>query len=161
MRTLSARQLVIFRAVAATIVAEPGAPVPPERLDFAVSELRLYASSMGGQTRLAFGLALLVVQLAPLFLIGRLSLFTNLPAPGRLSCLERLEAGPLGLLLVLLKTMVCLLYYEHPDALAATGYDAVGLLAPAHVEGASPLARLVPDEGPQRAGLRAAPGAGS
>lgn len=159
MRTLSARQLVIFRAVAATIVAEPGAPVPPDRLDFTVSELRLYAASMGRQTRLAFGLALLVVQLAPLFLIGRLSRFTNLADAGRLRCLERLETSPLGLLLVLLKTMVCFVYYEHPDALASTGYDGVGLLGPAHVEGASPLAPLVADENPPRARLRAAPGA--
>ncbi len=150
MKNLSTRQLAVAHAVAATIFeADSLHPVPPERLDFTMRELRAYVARAGLQTRAAFRAAFIVVQFAPLFLIGRLHRFTSLSAQAKAVYLRKLEAGPLGLVMVLLKTVLSFVYFEHPDALASTGYDAQGLLGPAWAAGSpSPISKLRVIENP-------------
>ena len=130
MKTLSPRQLAIVRAVAATLF-DDGGGVPDERIAFTLRGLRAYLERAGLQTRMAFRAALLVVQFAPLLLLGRLHRFVRLAPAERARCLLRLETSRLGLVLVLLKTTLCLHYFEHPEVLARTGYDGQGLIGPA------------------------------
>ncbi|AKU89722.1 hypothetical protein AKJ08_0109 [Vulgatibacter incomptus] len=128
--------------MAATLFEADG-PVPRERLDFAIEELRAYVARVGFQTRLAFDAAFFVMQVAPLFVFGKLRRFTSLSTLARRRCIERLEQSRLGLVVVLLKTMLSMVYFEHPDALAGTGYDAEGLIGPAWAQGStSPLSKL-------------------
>jgi hypothetical protein len=142
MRVLSPRQLRIARALTATLF-DDGSGIPPERLDYAMAELARYAARVGRFTRLALAFALWVMQLAPLLFLGIFRRFTDASAEIRLRCLRRLEVSRLGLVMVLLKTVLSLIYFEHPDALASTGYDAQGLLGPAWAQGdVSPVARL-------------------
>lgn len=129
MKTLSSRQLAIARAVAATLFQTGGEqPVPGERLDFAIEELRDFVARVGFQTRLAFGAALFVLQAAPFLMMGKLRRFTRISARARKRCLEKLEASRLGLVIVLLKSVLSFVYFEHPEALASTGFVARELL---------------------------------
>lgn len=144
MKALTSRQLEIARTVAATLFeTDASKPLPPERLDFAIEELRDFTARAGIQTRMAFNAAFIVVQLAPLLFLGKLRRFTRLSAIARKRCIQKLESSRLGLVMVLLKTVLSFVYFEHPDALASTGYDAEGLLGPAWaVGGRSPIAKL-------------------
>lgn len=139
MKTLSSRQLAVARAIAATLFeADALHPVPRERLDFALQELRAYVSKVGLQTRLALGAAFFVLQHAPFLLIGKIRRFTRLSGEARRKYLEKLERSRFGIVMVLVKTLLSFVYFEHPDALAGTGYDAQGLLGPAYAVGAAP-----------------------
>jgi len=144
MKTLSSRQLQIAYAVAATLFeADAASPVPKERLEFAMEELRAFAARVGLQTRLAFKAAFVVMQLAPFLMLGKVQRFTRLSMIARRRCLKKLEASRFGLVVVLLKTILSFVYFEHPEALAETGYDAEGLLGPAWAAGTtSPISKL-------------------
>lgn len=142
MKALSFRQLRIARSLAATLF-DDGSGVPADRLDFAMGELQGYAARAGRLTRLALRFAFWVLQLTPLFLCGIFRRFTSVSADIRQRCVGKLEGTRLGLVVVLLKTVLSMVYFEHPDALASTGYDAEGLLGPAWAQGsASPVAKL-------------------
>ncbi|HWV37914.1 MAG TPA: hypothetical protein VN033_05500 [Vulgatibacter sp.] len=144
MKTLTSRQLAVARAIAATLFeADALHPVPRERLDLVLQDLRAYVARVGLQTRLALGAAFFVLQHAPFLLIGKIGRFTRLSGEARRRYLERLERSRFGIVMVLVKTLLCFVYFEHPDALAGTGYDAQGLLGPAWALGAaSPISRL-------------------
>ncbi len=147
MASLSPRSLDVAAAVAEALF-DRGARgrVPPERLAFLRAELASYARSIGPQTSLALRAALLVAQLAPLALGPRRARLTSLPPDERGHALEALERSRLGLVVVLLKVTLTMLYFEHPAALAETGYDAQGLRGPAFAPGASPLLPLARPE---------------
>jgi hypothetical protein len=89
----------------------------------------------GKKTRYLFLVALFLLEwLAPLY-SGRLARMSGLPFEVRVRALERLDATPFSLVLALPKAVLCMIYYEHPDALAETGYDGrplvtTGRLAP-------------------------------
>ncbi len=135
MRSLSPRQLAVVRAVADTLFAERGGVARDERIAFTLRELRANFVRYGFQTQLAFRGALAVIQLlAPLLLLGQLRRFVHLSPAARARCLTLLEGSRLGLVLVLLKTMLCLHYFEHPEVVARTGYDVRGQLGPAWMQ---------------------------
>lgn len=142
MKPLSYRQIRIARSLAATLF-DDGSGVPSERLDFAMAELCGYASRVGKLTRVALSFALTVLQFAPFLLFGVFRRFTSGSVELRRRCLRKLEPTRLGLILVLLKTVLSMVYFEHPDALASTGYDAEGLMGPAWAQGdRSPIVKL-------------------
>lgn len=145
MTFLSPRRLAVTRAVLCTMVDHGAGSLTEERVAFTLRELRAYLDRAGLQTRVAFRGALLVVQLSPLLLLRRVRRFVHQSPDARARCLARLERSRLGLVVVLLKTTLCLHWYEHPEVLARTGYDGEGLLAPAFAEGAAPpVARRLP-----------------
>lgn len=150
MKTLNHRQITVARAVAGAFFDDGSGSLPQERLDFAMRELRRVVSRAGYQTRLAFRFACLAIQFAP-FLLGRLRRFSRLELPARQTLLRKLEPGLLGLVVVLFKNTLSIVYFEHPDALAETGYDGRGMDGPAWAsDGESPLAKLpvLPDRAP-------------
>jgi len=147
MRALSPGQLRIARALAATLF-DDGSGGPSERLDYAMAELARYVARVGKLTRLALAFALWVMQLAPLLFLGIFRTFTDASADIRHRCLSRLEVSRLGLVMVLLKTLLSLVYFEHPDALASTGYDAQGLHGPAWTAEGMPARLRVVESAP-------------
>jgi hypothetical protein len=136
--TLSERALTILREVGRTLL-DDGRGVSEDRLDFVISELRDVFRYTGAKTRVAVWLSLYLVELCPPLVVGRLSRFTRLSPADRLRCLERLETGRLWMIFVPLKLFVCVVYYEHPAALAETGCDSRALKEPA-----APRASLSP-----------------
>lgn len=130
MKTLSTRQLALARAISAALFDDGEAGVPEERLSWVARELKAHFVAMGTQTRLAFRAAFWVVQFLPILWGLKLRRFARLSLADRVRFLSWLETSRFGLILVLLKTVLGTVYFEHPDALARTGYDGLGLLGP-------------------------------
>lgn len=120
---LSHRSLAIGRALAATLFdTGSGTPVPDERLQWLSTELRDYSVRAGARTANGLTIIFLVLQLLPLFVIGKLSRFTRLAPADRTRYLQRVEGSRLLCPLVATtKIVLALLYFEHPDALKEAG----------------------------------------
>lgn len=131
MPNLPERSFRVLREVARTLF-DAGAGVPEARLDWLIAELRELFARAGALTRLALRASIAFLQLAPPLLLGRLARFTRLAPGERVRLLERVEGGPFNMLFVAVKLYLCMVYFEHPDASRATGYDGRALLpAPA------------------------------
>jgi hypothetical protein len=99
-----------------------GAPLPPGQLDWVEREAMTTLILSGRRARLLFSLALFAVGwLAPLW-IWRLPPLSRLPLSQRIAALSRFEDSRLGAPLLLgLKAVLCFLFYEQPEPLAALG----------------------------------------
>lgn len=103
---------------------DAGAGVPEARLDWLLADLGDFLDGTGAKTKGAFLLTLMIIELLlPLVLLGAPRRFSRLSQERRERLLKKMEEGPFALILALPKAMTCLVYYEHPDALAETGYD--------------------------------------
>lgn len=122
MRPIGWLFLSILRALAATAF-DDGQGVPSERLDWLMREYREFSRSLGAKTRTAFCLAILALQFLPLFVIGVPLPMTWLPGRLRVKYLEKLEAGPLTAIVTATKVPLTMIYFEHPEVMASTGYD--------------------------------------
>lgn len=110
-------------ALAAALFSTHEGPPPPDRLLWLVDDLDHFLAHAGSRARLAYGLCLLAVGwLAPL-LLGRPGHLASLPLPHRIEALERLEQSPFALAFFGAKTILCILYYEHPEAARDAGVD--------------------------------------
>ena len=113
-----------LRIVAEAVFSTPSGPPPEERLDWLEIELEDFLARSGGQTKLVLGLALMALGvLAPLAVL-RFRRLGSLPVKERVRALERLEMSSLGSPVLALKALLCVLYYEHPDAAREIGFDA-------------------------------------
>lgn len=101
-----------------------GQGLPADRLTWLLTDLESFLGHAGPRTRGLFVLVVAVLEWLPLLVLGRPTRLSRLPSPARLLFLERLEQGPFAILLALPKAAMSLTYYEHPDALKETGYDA-------------------------------------
>jgi hypothetical protein len=112
------------RSLAEALFATHEGPPPGSRLDWLVDDLAHFMAHAGARARFAYGLCLMAVSwLAPL-LIGRPGSLAALPLERRIDALERLEQSPFALAFFGAKTILCILYYEHPEAARAAGVDA-------------------------------------
>ncbi len=104
-------------------------PDDEARVRWAVNELcdlLVRAGTRGSRTYRAalFGVSLL----APLF-IKKLPPLRKLSRADRISALEKFENHPLGAPLFVVKSMLCISYYEHPEAARQVGWDTRPLVA--------------------------------
>jgi hypothetical protein len=120
---VSARFLAAMRAAAEAIFATEAGPPPTERLDWLCVEIEDFLAHAGSNARFLLRFALLAVSvLAPLFLL-RFTRLKKLPLAERVRALTRLEHSALGSPVLALKALLCVLYYEHPDAAREIGFD--------------------------------------
>lgn len=115
-----------LRVVAAGLFADAQGPPPAHRLDWLVDDLDDFLRSTTPLVRLALRIWLTMCQLAPFLTRGRPRRLASLPAAERAACLERLEQGRFLdriLLFRAFKLIVAMIYFEHPEARALTGYD--------------------------------------
>jgi hypothetical protein len=118
--------------VAEALFSVRGAPPPQERMAWLAAELDDFMARAAGAGRLQFAAAsLLVTLLAPLR-IGRLPGLGRLSLRDRVYALERFEETLAAPLLIALRAILCLLYYEHPDAAREVG---IGVEGPAGAGG--------------------------
>lgn len=117
------RFLTELRAVAEAVFStERGAP-PRERVDWLMLEMEDFLARAGARTRWVIRLALLsVTLLAPLF-AGHLPPIRRLPVRERARALTLLERSRFGAPVLAVKALLCVLYYEHPDAAREVGFD--------------------------------------
>jgi len=121
---LTRRMRLATHALAETLYTTEQGPPPAERLDWLVNDLDDFFTQAGKRSRFAYRLCLLAVSaLAPL-MVWRPPPFRKLPRPTRTRALERMERSVLGLAVFGAKAILCILYYEHPDASRFIGFDA-------------------------------------
>lgn len=97
-------------------------PPPPERIDWMIRELDDLLVHAGWRSAGFYKLALLAVSLlAPLF-VGSLRPLWRLPVETRVQALTRMERSRLASVVLAAKSMVCIIYYEHPDARREIGH---------------------------------------
>ena len=118
-----------IRGVAEGLFTDPDDPADrgaDARFSWVVEEVDAMVSNGSAQLRFGMRFTIVVVELLPLLIVGAPRLCSSLPLPARVRYLQRLEAGritQLALLVVLWKTMLTILYFEHPEAAPRTGYD--------------------------------------
>lgn len=122
--TLSKQDRVVLRAVAEAMFSEDG-EVEASRLDAHLDEVDAFISSASKPLRAGLRFALFVVRIAPLLLFMHLRRIESLPVDARVRVLSRLERSPfahLSLAFIGWRTVMTLVFYEHPVELATLGY---------------------------------------
>lgn len=117
--------------LAEAFFTEPGAPHDEhdrarDRYEWTANEADSYVSNASFQMRAGMWLMLVVLELAPLFVVGRLSRCSSLPVDARVHYLEKIDRGRvvlLALFVTVWKTLLTILYFENPEAAATLGYD--------------------------------------
>lgn len=108
--------------MAEAIFLTDSGPPARERIDWLALEIEDLLARAGARSRWVIGLALFVVgMLAPL-MIWRFVPLARLSLRDRARALERLE-DRFGAPVLAVKAMLCILYYEHPDAAREVGFD--------------------------------------
>lgn len=109
------------RPFAEALFSDSAGPPPVERMDWLMAELEDFVEQAGPRVLaiVAGGLAL-ATWAAPAFAkkappLSRLSLVD------RCKALDAMERSKMGLPLLGVKAILCILYYEHPDALRGAG----------------------------------------
>ncbi len=117
-----------LRTVAEAVFSTASGPPPAERLDWLTLELEDFLAHAGSQTRLTLQLALFALSvLAPLMVL-RFTPLSRLSVAERTRAIGRLEHSSLGAPVLAVKALLCVLYYEHPDAAEEIGFDGQCLL---------------------------------
>ncbi len=127
-----------LRALAEALFCGPNGPPPAERLDWLCNDAMDVFQRADRGIRFVIRLALVGVSLlAPLY-VGRLTLMRRLPLQLRIQALARLERSWIAGPLLILKALLSLIYYEHPDVEREIGVEGFGRL---------PMAPTVPTQG--------------
>lgn len=122
--TLTPNDRIVLRAIAEAMFSQDG-EVEPERLDAHLDEVDRFISSASKPLRLGLRITLFVVRIAPLLFFFRMRMLENLSVDDRVALLTRLERSRLaGLSLAFIgwRTVMTLVFYEHPVELRSIGY---------------------------------------
>ncbi len=115
----------MVRAIAEAMFAQDG-EASAERLDAHVDDVDAYVSAASKTLRFGLRVALFVVRIAPLLFFVRARTIERLSIDERVAILTRLERSTLASLSLAFigwRTVMTLLFYEHPSELAALGYS--------------------------------------
>jgi hypothetical protein len=127
---VSTRSLRALRAIAEALFSTDAGPPPAERLDWLLLDIEDFLARAGPRTRLVFGLAVLAVSvLAPLGVMRFVPL-RRLSLKDRVHALRRLENSRVAAPLFAVKALLSIIYYEHPEAARAIGFDGACLGQP-------------------------------
>lgn len=101
-----------------------GTSVPPaDRIAWLEGEVRDFLGRATGRARFMFRLCVfVVVWLGPLWALSLPPLTWMKPAR-RVEVLEHMETGLLAFAFLACKALLCMMYYEHPDAAREVGFD--------------------------------------
>jgi hypothetical protein len=111
--------------VAEALFTTTEGPPPPARLGWLCAELADFLGRIGPRARWTFRLALWFVAWSAPLALGRLPPLARLSQADRFRALERMERGGMAQTAAILavKAVLCILYYEHPDAAAEIDFD--------------------------------------
>lgn len=105
-------------------------PPPPHLLDHTVTNFDISISHSGFRSRLVFGFALMAMNVIAPLLIRRLPGLHRLNLNDRVRALTKMEESPvLAAPVLAVKAIICICYYEHPDAQAVVGFGGIGFTA--------------------------------
>ena len=109
------------RALVETLFASEAGPPSADRVDWLIDDLDDFMARSGGRARGLYRLCVFAITwLAPLH-IKRFSAFHGLDFATRAEALERMERGPFGMAVFGAKTLVSVLWFEHPANERAAG----------------------------------------
>ena len=110
-------------AVCEALFATDDGPPPAERVQWVWTQIHDFSTRVGGMGVLAFRMSLfLLTWVAPLT-IRALPPLRRLPVHKRIEALEQFERSAVGMSFYALKAMLCMMYFEHPDAAREIGFD--------------------------------------
>lgn len=120
---------VLVAAVAAIRPRGHGFDQPID--DDVLARVRAFFPFLPAPLRRAFPLGLRVLEWTPLVVLRRRQRFTTLPVDEARRVLERLndQGGPFGALVLGLRALVFLAFYQHPDVLRTLEVDWAGRAA--------------------------------
>ena len=120
------RALDRLMLISEALFSRAGAPPPAERIAWLRQEMGDFLARASPMGRVLFVAGSFVVcWLAPVF-VGAWPTLASLPFARRVEALERFETRRVAPVLIALRAILCLLYYEHPDAAAEVGIDPTG-----------------------------------
>lgn len=111
-------------AVAAAMFDAPDDEATAIRLAWVSDELRTLMADVDAMTRLVFRVSLVLLSRIGPWLVLRPWSFRRCDRAQQLRILERYERSPLGLTLLAVKAMLCIIWFEHPQAAADARFDA-------------------------------------
>ena len=111
------------RAVIEAVFAPAEGEVPPERVTWVCREIDDYLARVTTRSYAIVLLSLFVVSVAAPLLVRRLGPLASLAPKDRVIALEHLERSALSPALLAVKALLCVHYYEHPDAAREIGFD--------------------------------------
>lgn len=122
-RTRHGRALGLARAIAEALFSTAEGPPPSNRLFWVERELSALLEKAGPRSGGIYKLGLyLVTWLAPLF-IGRIGPLGNLPLAARVDALRRMERSFASTVVLGVKAILCVLWYEHAESAREAGYS--------------------------------------
>ena len=129
-RPLSATTVRILRAAVAAIRPR-GHGFDQAIDDDVLAEVVAYFPYLPTPMRLAFPVGLRLLEIGPSLALRKLTRFSRLPPDEARAYLERLHAmgGPFAALVLGLRTLVLMNFYQHPQVLAALEIDWAGRAA--------------------------------
>lgn len=117
-----------LHAIAGAMFSVDGRAPDRAQLNWCVHQIADILERVGGRGAFAYRFALWAVSWFAPVLIFRLPRFARLSQEQRIRALLRVESSPLKTLLFALKALLCIVYFEHPDAAKFTAFDGKGLL---------------------------------
>lgn len=111
------------RAVAEALFTTKDGPPPDERLDWLVEDLDDCMALSGARGKRVFRLCLFAISVVAPLLVFRFVPYRFLSRATRSRALERMERSVFALAVFGAKALLCIVYYEHPDAARMIGYD--------------------------------------
>lgn len=120
---ISRANLKTIESIAEALFSVEGVAPPRERISWINQEVFDYMSRVSVLGRFLFVCALfLVSRIAPIVVFRFCSLY-RLSLDRRILALTRYESSALGASLIPIKAILCIIYYEHPDAAREVGIN--------------------------------------
>ncbi|MCB9597596.1 MAG: hypothetical protein H6719_33065 [Sandaracinaceae bacterium] len=111
------------RLVAEALFTDDDGPPPPARLDWLETDLADFFGHLALRARFIFWICVTSTYVLAPLVFGRFTSFGRLPRSERVHALEAFERTPLSLALLGAKAILSIVYFEHPDAARAIGWD--------------------------------------
>jgi hypothetical protein len=109
------RSVETMMAIAEAVFSTADGAPPADRIGWLRREYVDFMSRASGRGRFYFFSGALVVSIVAPLMIGKLRRFRKLSLEDRISALRRFEAHALGSILIALRAILCLIWYEHPE----------------------------------------------
>ncbi len=122
--TFGSGQKETLRSLAEALFSPEG-EVPPERLDAFPDEVDAFMAPASRELKAGLRILLVLVWLSPIVVFYKFATFDGLPVEERVAVLDRLDRSPralLSLILAAYKTILTMLFFEHPTELLYMGY---------------------------------------